>query len=244
MLAASTTWTFGGRFQTLHLDAPVRSIERRPTDRSIAMSSSASVNRRPASSAGASVSGERRLWRHRHRSSRFVVVVRASSSSSSYETVDVDAGKFKLEREDYLFVDCRSFREYDRSHITKPPARTVNVPAADSVEDWVAACREKTRPLMKLLIVDADGSRVDAFASALVDAGYSNVVAVEGGYAAWTAKYTTFGRKVPPKGKFVSTGKEALKSGLDLDDTVAAAYEENWGKEPPKYGQEFKNGGD
>lgn len=208
-------------------------------------SSSASTHRRPASSAGASVSsvGERRLrHRHHHRSSRSVVVVRASSSS--YETVDIDAGKLKLEREDYLFVDCRSFREYDRSHITKPPGRTVNVPASERVEDWVAACREKTRPLMKVLIVDADGSRVDAFASALVDAGYSNVVAVEGGYEAWTAKYTTFGRKVPPKGKFVSTGKEALKSGLDLDDTVAAAYEENWGKAPPKYGREVKNGGD
>lgn len=207
-------------------------------------SSSASTHRRPVSSAGATVSsaGERRLrQQHHHRLSRSVVV---RASSSSYETVDIDAGKFKLEREDYLFVDCRTFREYDRSHITKPPGRTVNVPATERVEDWVAACREKTRPLMKVLIVDADGSRVDAFASALVDAGYSNVVAVEGGYEAWTAKYTTFGRKVPPKGRFVSTGKEALKSGLDLDDTVAAAYEENWGKAPPKYGREVKNGGD
>ena len=34
----------------------------------------------------------------------------------------------------------------------------------------------------------------------------------------------------------MSTGKEALKSGLDLDPTVAAAYEENWGKAPPKLG--------
>jgi len=39
-----------------------------------------------------------------------------------------------------------------------------------------------------------------------------------------------------PMGKWVSTGKESLKSGLSLDPNVAAAYEENWGKAPPKHG--------
>ena len=69
---------------------------------------------------------------------------------------------------------------------------------------------------------------------ALVEAGYMNAVAVEGGYSTWMSKYTPFGRKVPPKGKFVSTGREALKSGLDLDPTVASAYEENWGRQDYK----------
>jgi hypothetical protein len=43
-------------------------------------------------------------------------------------------------------------------------------------------------------------------------------------------KYTTSGRKRMPKGKFVSSGREALKSGLNLDPTVASTYEENWGR--------------
>ena len=150
--------------------------------------------------------------------------------------VDVDAGKFMLEREEYLFVDCRSWKEYDRSHITKPPQRTINVPLAEdaSADSWVKAAREKTRPAMKLLIVDADGSRAEELVDALVEAGYTNAVAVEGGYSTWMSKYTPFGRKVPPKGKFVSTGREALKSGLDLDPTVASAYEENWGRQDYK----------
>ena len=73
-----------------------------------------------------------------------------------------------------------------------------------------------------------------ALVDALVEAGYTNAVAVEGGYSTWMSKYTPFGRKVPPKGKFVSTGREALKSGLDLDPTVASAYEENWGRQDYK----------
>lgn len=176
-----------------------------------------------------------------HRRAR--VVGRRARHVARASEVDIDAGKYMLEREDYLFVDCRSWKEYDRSHITKPPAKTINVPLAQdaSVEDWVKAAREKTRPAMKLLIVDADGARVAELVSGLEAAGYTNAVPVAGGYAAWTAKYTTFGRKVPPKGKFVSTGKEALKSGLDLDPNVASAYEENWGRAPPKYGEEAKS---
>ena len=52
---------------------------------------------------------------------------------------------------------------------------------------------------------------------------------VVGGYDGWMVKWTPSGRKRPPKGKFVATGRESLKSGLDLDPEVAATYEENWG---------------
>ena len=165
-----------------------------------------------------------------------------SDAEGDVVVVSVDEGKRLLEREQYLFVDCRSWKEYDRSHITKPPQQTVNVPldAGESASTWAKRAMDKTRKSMKLLIVDADGARARELTSALMDAGYTSCVAVDGGYAEWTSKYTTFGRPVPPKGRFVSTGKEALKSGLDLDDVVAAAYEENWGKEPPKYGAEVK----
>ena len=107
-----------------------------------------------------------------------------SATRARANAVDVDAGKFMLEREEYLFVDCRSWKEYDRSHITKPPQRTINVPLAEdaSADSWVKAAREKTRPAMKLLIVDADRSRAEELVDALVEAGYTNAVAVEGGY--------------------------------------------------------------
>ena len=150
-----------------------------------------------------------------------------------------------MEKEEFLFIDCRSAKDYDRAHITKPPQKTRNIPmdgegmGERELAAWVKKCAEKTRPSMKLLVADVDGTRAEAMVRALrASGGYANAFAVEGGYNGWTAKYTTFGRKVPPKGRFVSTGKEALKSGLDLDATVAAAYEENWGKAPPKHGDE------
>ena len=88
----------------------------------------------------------------------------------------------------------------------------------------------------KLLVADFDGEVCQQAADLLHDAGFTAVVAVQGGYSGWRKVFTTCGRRRPPQGKWVSTGKEALKSGLDLDPNVAAAYEENWGKEPPKHG--------
>ena len=52
-----------------------------------------------------------------------VVVPRESSirdARARANAVDVDAGKFMLEREEYLFVDCRSWKG-TIARITKPP---------------------------------------------------------------------------------------------------------------------------
>jgi rhodanese-related sulfurtransferase len=178
--------------------------------------------------------------RARGRRSSVGVVPRASSADA-VPSVDVDAAKLMLDRGEHMFIDARTWKEYDRSHITKPVQKTINVPFDVETRDcarWAADAAAKTRPAQRLLIADADGTDVLAMTAALIELGYSNACAVEGGYAAWIAKYTTSGRKQPPKGKWISTGKEALKSGLDLDPNVAAAYEENWGKAPPKYGDE------
>lgn len=51
------------------------------------------------------------------------------------------------------------------------------------------------------------------------------MVVLEGGWEAWLEVYTTTGRPTPPKGKWMSTGTEALKSGLNVGD-VAMTYEE------------------
>lgn len=164
---------------------------------------------------------------------------RKSTSARSSRSLDVDVAKLMLDRDGFTFVDARSAKEYDRAHITKPPNVTMNVPLdvdQSNISTWAEACASRARsPAAKLLVADVDGARVDDMVIALERLGFTNVYAIEGGYANWIAKYTTSGRKQPPKGKWVSTGKEALKSGLDLDPNVSAAYEENWGKPPPKY---------
>lgn len=60
---------------------------------------------------------------------------------------------------------------------------------------------------------------------ALLASGYQNVVVMKGGYESWLKIYSTSGRARPPPGRWVSTGTEALKSGLNVGGT-ALTYEE------------------
>ena len=155
----------------------------------------------------------------------------------------VEEAKEMLDREGYKMLDIRPFKAYDREHLTKPPQCTVSTPW--SPDDGAAKLIERVenqgfRPYSgRLLVADFDGDTVRAAADALLEAGYTEVVAVEGGYNGWRKIFTTCGRRRPPQGKWVSTGAggESLKSGLTLDPNVAAAYEENWGKPPPKHGE-------
>ena len=154
----------------------------------------------------------------------------------------VEEAKELLDRQGYKMLDIRPFKAYDREHLTKPPQCTVNCPLADGVDPSALAAKCENmglRPGAKLLVADFDGETVQAAADALFAAGYVDVVAVEGGYNGWRRVFTTCGRRPPPQGKWISTGAggESLKSGLTLDPNVAAAYEENWGKAPPKHGE-------
>ena len=154
----------------------------------------------------------------------------------------VEEAKELLDRQGYKMLDIRPFKAYDREHLTKPPQCTVNCPLADGVDPSALAAKCENmglRPGAKLLVADFDGETVQAAADALFAAGYVDVVAVEGGYNGWRRVFTTCGRRRPPQGKWISTGAggESLKSGLTLDPNVAAAYEENWGKPPPKHGE-------
>ena len=155
--------------------------------------------------------------------------------------VTVDEGKVMLDRDGYKMLDIRPFKAYDREHLTKPPQCTANVALAPGTlpdAKFVAAVESQGFPKgAKLLVTDFDGEICQQAADMLHDAGFTAVVAVQGGYNGWRKVFTTCGRRRPPQGKWVSTGKEALKSGLTLDPNVAAAYEENWGKEPPKHGE-------
>ena len=109
----------------------------------------------------------------------------------------VEEAKVMLEREGFLFLDIRTWKAYDREHITKPPKCTANVPLADGEvpgDGFVENVGKKFRSSAKLLIADDDGSRAQAAADALLAAGYADVVAVEGGYDAWMKIFTTSGQ--------------------------------------------------
>ena len=135
-----------------------------------------------------------------------------------------------LESRSHLFVDMRSVKAYDYEHVTKPVKMTVNVPFENvSMEEFVRDLMLKFQPNAKLLLVDETGADGIKAAEALRKAGYEGVHGVVGGYDGWLKQYTTTGRR-RIQGRFVSTGRESLKSGLDLDPAVASTYEENHGK--------------
>lgn len=171
---------------------------------------------------------------------RNAVVIRASSSdasSSSFSSFekDIDPAKLLMERQQFLFVDMRTEKMYEKEHIVKPPRQTVNVPYGeeeDSIEQFTEKLKNKyiNPSSAKLLLACADGIIACQVAEKMQkEFGYEQVFGVKGGYDGWMVKWTPSGRKRPPKGKFVATGRESLKSGLDLDPEVAATYEENWG---------------
>ena len=125
----------------------------------------------------------------------------------------------------------RSAKAYDNEHVTKPVKMTVNVPY-ESEGDFVSkvTARYPDRRAARLLLVDGTGEAGVAVAEVLRgEYGYEQVFGVVGGYEAWMRQYTTSGRR-RIQGTFVSSGKEALKSGLNLDAAVASTYEENHGR--------------
>ena len=173
------------------------------------------------------------LSRRRVETSSFTSSSETSSSEASSK--DIDAATLLMERQQVTFIDMRSAKAYDKEHIVKPPRQTVNVPyveGEDTLESFTSKVTTKyANPgSAKLLMVDADGTKgIEVARKMREELGYEHVFGVNGGYDGWMAKWTPSGRKRPPKGRFVSTGRESLKSGLDLNPEVAATYEENWG---------------
>ncbi|CAG9465907.1 unnamed protein product [Pedinophyceae sp. YPF-701] len=154
--------------------------------------------------------------------------------AAGWKTVDVEAGKVMLDRERYLFLDVRSERAYDEEHLTKPPRCTVNAPIYAKGEEeqkvlnpnFMKAVAAKASPATKLLVACEDGTHGSESAMRLLgEAGYTAAVQVEGGYSAWTRIFSTSGRRKPPPGRWVASGTEALKSGLNIPG-VAESYTE------------------
>lgn len=215
----------------------------------VALAKAPRLNRRNRSRSGGKTSsivspngaatsrGTRRRRRRVKVFARAVNAVRASSSdeSSSFSfEKDIDPAKLLMERQQFLFVDMRTEKMYEKEHIVKPPRQTVNVPydGTDTIEQFTEKLKNKyiNPSSAKLLLACADGTIACQVAEKMQkEFGYEQVFGVKGGYDGWMVKWTPSGRKRPPKGKFVATGRESLKSGLDLDPEVAATYEENWG---------------
>jgi rhodanese-related sulfurtransferase len=130
-----------------------------------------------------------------------------------------------------VIIDARTVREYDNEHITKPPKRCFSVPFdkyATPEAFSAAAAKVLGRPLSKgvLMFTAQGGDALTAAADAVaVHGGYTNVMAIAGGWSEWRKHYTATCREAPPAGRWVPTGQEALKSGLMSGD-AAMSYEE------------------
>ena len=78
--------------------------------------------------------------------------------ASAAPSLPVEDAKVLLERDGYKMLDVRSWKAYDREHLTKPPQCTANVPLADDEDPaapggFVAKVTEQGfRPGSKLLV--------------------------------------------------------------------------------------------
>eukprot|EP00882_Tetradesmus_deserticola_P010486 GHRQ01011076.1.p1 GENE.GHRQ01011076.1~~GHRQ01011076.1.p1 ORF type:complete len:216 (+),score=55.91 GHRQ01011076.1:228-875(+) len=150
----------------------------------------------------------------------------ASSSS-----IGAEEAKRLIEREGYKILDVRSARDYDAKHITKPARCSINAPVVqnDNVTpnaQFVAEVAAQASKASKLLVMCADGGALsDSALTQLAESAYSGAVRLQGGYAGWSEVWSPSGKRRPPPGRWVSTGKEALKSGLNIPG-VAESYDE------------------
>ena len=153
------------------------------------------------------------------------------TEGGQHAVLQCEDAKALLDTKACMFVDMRSEKAYDLEHITKPPRMTVNIPyQGGDIEEYASLIQHRySNTTTGMLLVCENGDVGIATAGVLQAKGYAKAYGVEGGYLAWMQKFTTSGRR-RIGGKFVSSGKEALKSGLNLDAEVASTYEENWGR--------------
>ncbi|PRW33121.1 voltage-gated potassium channel [Chlorella sorokiniana] len=142
--------------------------------------------------------------------------------------VDVETAR-KLLDGPTMVLDIRPAAEYEDGRITKPPRRTVGMPFAAG-QDGGAFVAQVAAQLpsraARIIVMCSDGGQASAEAAALLAAaGYESVAQMEGGYQAYCQVWGPSGKRRPPAGRWVSTGKEALKSGLNIPG-VAESYDE------------------
>lgn len=147
----------------------------------------------------------------------------ASSMSTSGGIVEIEAEEAKrlLEREGHLLLDIRGVKDYDFQHITKPSRISYNWPLA-RVISGVSPPVGITKSSPLIIMCENGDVASDEACKALLD--YSVKGKLKGGYEGWSKVWSPSGKKVVP-GRWVSTGKEALKSGLTVPG-AAESYTE------------------
>eukprot|EP00667_Euglena_gracilis_P018964 EG_transcript_20249 len=146
---------------------------------------------------------------------------------AAFTYVSVDEGKRLLDRGTHKFLDIRSARAFADEHIRYPYRSIVCDPFSADRATFVARAKRFADPSTPVLVVSDDGgAEASTAAGWLQEAGYSQVLVVEGGFKAWRQKYTPSGRNVRPKeGPRASTEKPALKSGLNVGLAATSSEE-------------------
>lgn len=147
----------------------------------------------------------------------------ASADAPGWAWISPDEGKPLLDTSDALLLDARTAREFDAEHVTKPPRKALSAPLGPGFGAAAAARLGRPQTRAVLLVTRAGGDEAAAAAEQLSSLGYSAVLAVEGGWAAWRRLWTPSGRPTPPPGRWVPTGPEALKSGLNVGSACEQA---------------------
>ncbi|PNW71648.1 hypothetical protein CHLRE_16g663150v5 [Chlamydomonas reinhardtii] len=182
-----------------------------------------------------------RTWGGCRQATVVVAAYGAAGAGGRARFVDVEEGKKLLDQSGYKFLDVRSKSEYEREHLTKPPRACFNVPHQPESDFAARVARQLPSTATKMLVVCSDGGEASSRAvQQLEAAGYNEALGVEGGYQAWTKVFTTSGRRRPPPGRWVSSGREALKSGLNIPG-VAESYDEGGNLINARYAKGYKS---
>lgn len=104
---------------------------------------------------------------------------------SAAQWVDVHSAKKLLDMSNFLVVDIRPFKEYDREHIVKPAKACASVPFLSDKGAFLTAAATKVGygRSRGLLVLSANGGDDASTAADFLESeGYEMVRAVEGGY--------------------------------------------------------------
>lgn len=140
--------------------------------------------------------------------------------------VNAEEAKRLVERVGHLILDVRSAKDYDLQHITKPPRVSFNWPVSEIVASSASPPPVGISQKSPLIVMDEEGGE-DADRAVeilLAQGGFETVLKLTGGYLGWSRVWSPSGKRVV-SGRWVSTGKEALKSGLTVPG-AAESYTE------------------
>jgi rhodanese-related sulfurtransferase len=138
------------------------------------------------------------------------------SSFPNIESVTPREAKRLVDEEGYTYVDVRSVPEFEQGH----PQGAVNVPIAHMTPggmqpnpDFLKVVRASFAPDSKLVLGCKSGVRSMRAAEALTQAGYTNLVNMDGG----------FGGRYGPSGTLIQAGwaEEGLSVSTDAGEGVS-----------------------